>query len=139
MKEEMLPNLQCVLVCEDVRLEVSGSNTIVGVINIINAPVIPFRALKLCVFTRWCSGKGTFKQATKLLTPGADKAIAQSETEFTLPSTENHATNVAVFGGIEFPEAGDYSVEIYLNGELEIHFPMRVVQVQPKQQQAPQS
>lgn len=135
MKDEMLPNLQCVLVCEDVRLEVSGSNTIVGVVNVINAPVIPFRALKLCVFTRWCSGRGAFRQATKILTPREDRAIAHSDTDFQLPSTENHATNVAVFGGIEFPEAGDYSVEIYLNGELEIHFPMRVALVQPPKQQ----
>lgn len=133
---EMLPNLQCVLVCEDVRLEVSGSNTIVGVVNLINAPVIPFRALKLCVFTRWCSGRGTFRQMTKILTP-TDKVIAQSETEFQLPSTENHATNVAVFGGVEFPEAGDYSVEIHLNGELELHFPVRVVQAPPPK--APQA
>ena len=52
------PDLQAALACEDVRLEVSGSNTLVGVINAIMAPAFPLRIMKLCVYTRWCSGQG---------------------------------------------------------------------------------
>jgi hypothetical protein len=124
------PDLQAALVCEDVRLEVSGSNTLVGVVNIIAAPVMPVRVLKVCVFTRWCSGEGDFVQTTRLLGNEDETELAKCDTRFRLVSEENHATNIAVFGGIEFPVPGDYPVEILLDGDLCLRFPLKVIQAQ---------
>ncbi|GAB4247672.1 MAG: hypothetical protein OHK005_13970 [Candidatus Methylacidiphilales bacterium] len=129
--EVLLPDLQAALVCEDVRLEASGSNTLVGVINVIAAPTIPFRIIKLCVFTRWTNGEGRFLQKTRILSPLAEDVIAESDTGFHLESPSHHATNVAFFGGLEFAEWGDYPVEILLNGDLVSRFTVKVVQVQP--------
>ncbi len=125
----MTPDLQAALVCEDVRIEASGSNTLVGVINVIAAPGMPVRILKLCVYTRWCSGKGQFTQRTRMLSSSEEKVLMQTDTQFQLPSEENHATNVAVFGGVEFQEPGDYPVEILLDGDLILRFNLRVLQV----------
>ncbi|MFQ3670685.1 MAG: hypothetical protein SNJ84_04430, partial [Verrucomicrobiia bacterium] len=107
--QELLPDLQAALVCEDVRLEASGSNTLVGVINVIAAPSIPFRIIKLCVFTRWSNGEGRFVQKTRILLPSTEEVIAQSDTGFQLDTPGHHATNVAFFGGLEFGEWGDYT------------------------------
>ncbi|MEM6820374.1 MAG: hypothetical protein AAF558_00335 [Verrucomicrobiota bacterium] len=122
----MVPDLQCALICEDVRLEVAGGNTLVGVINTIPAPQLPIRLMKICVFTRWCSGEGSFDQTTRVLALD-ESVLSQTKTEFHLASEENHATNVAVFGGVEFTEEGAYPVEIYLNEELILRFPLQVV------------
>jgi hypothetical protein len=129
---DVLPDLQAALLCEDVRLEVSGSNTLVGVLNMIAVPVVPFRVLKLCVFTRWGNGQGNYVQQVRILTPTHEEPIAQSDTPFKLANNETHATNVALFGGLEFKEAGDYPVEIVLNGDLRSRFFLRVMQVKPK-------
>ena len=123
----MIPDLQAALVCEDVRLEVNGANTLVGVINVLAAPVIPFRILKLCVYTRWTSGQGRFTQRVRILAPDDEQELAASDTPFDLPSPELHTTNVALFGGLEFPQAGDYPIEILLDGELKLRFGLRVL------------
>lgn len=127
----LLPDLQAVLLCEDVRLEASGSNTLVGVINMIAAPSIPFRIIKLCVFARWTNGAGRFVQKTRILSPATEEVLAQSDTRFQLESPGHHATNVAFFGGLEFAEWGEYPVEILLDGDLVSRFTVKVVQVQP--------
>ena len=121
----MIPDLQCALVCEDVRLEVAGGNTLVGVINTIAAPQIPIRLIKLCIFARWCSGDGHFEQTTRILDLD-ENILANTETEFRLDGEDTHATNVAVFGGVEFSQAGSYPIEIMLDGELVLRFPLQV-------------
>lgn len=42
------------------------------------------------------------------------------------------------FQGLEFKNTGVYSVDITLNDELAVRIPLRVVKVDPKQQQQPQ-
>lgn len=120
------PDLQCVLICEDVRLEANGFNTLVGVINVIGTPVIPFRVMKLCCFTRWINGEGTFTQGLRILSPN-ETEITSAKSTFQLTNPEIFATNVSVFGGLEFREAGDYPIEVSIDNELVLRFPLRVV------------
>jgi len=128
----MTPDLQCALVCEDVRLEASGANTLVGVLHLIAAPGLPIRVMKFCVYTRWCNGTGSYTQTTRILTPDDDETeLTRTETPFKLMSEDSHATNVAVFGGVEFADAGDYPVEILLDGDLILRFPLRVLTLPP--------
>ena len=110
-------------------MEVNGGNTLVGVINVIAAPKLPIRVIKLCIFTRWCSGRGEFHQTTRILDLDEEHEVASAEAPFRLKNTENHATNVNVFGGIEFKEEGDYPVEIILDGDLKLRFVLKVVKM----------
>jgi hypothetical protein len=126
----MTPDLQAALLCEDVRIEASGSNTLVGVLHAIATPVLPVRVMKLCVFTRWCSGLGDFSQTTRILSEDESVELGRTETPFKLRNSDNHATNVAVFGGLEFSESGDYPIEILLDGDLKMRFNLRVVQLE---------
>lgn len=125
----MRPDLQCALVCEDVRLEASGANTLVGVMNVIPAPSLPIRVMKFCVYTRWVNGIGQYNQTTRILGPDEDNEMTRTETPFQLVNEDNHATNVAVFGGVEFTSAGDHPVEILLNGDLVLRFSLKVLPV----------
>ncbi len=124
----MIPDLQASFLCEDVRLEASGGNTIIGIVNFIGAPSFPVRVLKLCVWTRWCSGSGPFTQVTKLVMPDEESTLAEAVTEFTLNHQESHATNINFFGGIEFITPGIYHVEIHLDQELKLRYPLPVIQ-----------
>lgn len=122
----MIPDLQASFVCEDVRVEASGSHTIVGIINGIGAPSLPVRLLKFCVWTRWCSGSGRFTQLTKIVYPDEDKTLVHATTEFTLGDQDSHVTNVNIFAGLEFADEGIYHVEILLDDELKLRYPLRV-------------
>ena len=68
---------------------------------------------------------------------GADEAqlIAQAEVEFELKEMEGHATNVHYFGGVQFQQFGLHHVEIFLEDELRLRFPLPVVRVVPAKSQ----
>ena len=131
----MIPDLQASFACEDVRVEASGSHTVVGILNGIGAPNLPVRVLKMCVWTRWCSGTGEYEQKTRLVQPDEVTVMAQAKTNFVLNHEDSHVTNVNIFAGMEFKEEGIYHVEIHLNDRLRLRYPLRVQQVQPPQQQ----
>lgn len=124
-----MPDLQACVLCEDVRQEASGQQTLVGIIGGIPAPALPIGFFKLCLWTRWCGGVGKFTQESAFLTPEDDSPIAQSRVEFHLPSLEAHATNVHVFGGLQLQKFGIYTIEIKIDGELRLRFPLPVVPV----------
>jgi hypothetical protein len=127
MLERMIPDLQASFACEDVRLEASGSHSIVGIINYIGAPSVPIQVIKLCVWTRWSSGVGQFEQTTRLVGPDEVTVLGSATTQFHLTHEESHITNVNIFGGVQFNHAGAHHVEISLDGEMKLRFPLRVV------------
>jgi hypothetical protein len=131
----MIPDLQASFACEDVRVEASGAHTIVGVVNFIGAPKLPIQVIKLCVWTRWSSGVGQFEQVTRLIAPDETTVLGTATTQFQLGNEESHTTNVNIFGGLLFKEAGAHHVEILLDGELKLHYPLRVIVMPPPQQQ----
>ena len=125
----ILPDLQSCLLCEDVRCEINGMQTLVGVINVIPAPALPVNALRLCIWSRWCSGSGKFRQKSRILGVDEQQILAQAEVEFELREMEGHATNVHYFGGVQFQQFGMHHVEIFLEDELRLRFPLPVVRV----------
>lgn len=132
MSEQIIsPDLQSSVLCEDVRCEFNGMQTLVGVLNVIPTPKLPVNYMRLCIWTRWCSGAGRFRQRSKIVGPDDTQIIAQAEVEFVLKEMEGHATNVHYFGGLQFQQFGMHHVEIYLGDELRLRFPLPVIQVKP--------
>ena len=125
----ILPDLQSAVLCEDVRCEINGMQTLVGVINVIPAPALPVNALRLCIWSRWCSGSGKFRQKSRIIGVDEQQVLAQAEVEFELKEMEGHATNVHYFGGVQFQQYGLHHVEIFLENELRLRFPLPVVRV----------
>ena len=125
----ILPDLQAAILCEDVRAELSGQQTLIGVIGAIPAPHLPIGFFKLCLWTRWCGGSGDFVQKCLIYDPEEDQAIAQAEVPFTLSDLNAHATNVHFFGGVQFQKYGTYHVEILLDDEIRLRIPLQVIQV----------
>ena len=128
--ERILPDLQSCVLCEDVRCEFNGMQTLVGVINVIAAPALPINYMRLCIWTRWCSGSGKFKQRSRIVGVDEQQVIAQADVEFVLKEMEgHHATNVHYFGGVQFQQYGVHHVEIYLDEEMRLRFPLPVLQL----------
>lgn len=131
--ERMIPDLQASFACEDVRVEASGAHTIVGILNFIGAPTLPIQVIKLCIWTRWSSGVGQFEQVTRLIGPDEETVLAAATTQFHLGNEESHTTNVNIFGGLQFTQVGAHHVEIILDGELKLRYPLRVILPQPSE------
>ena len=125
----ILPDLQSCVLCEDVRCEINGMQTLVGVINVIPAPALPVNCLRLCIWSRWCSGSGKFRQKSRIIGVDEQQVLAQAEVEFELREMEGHATNVHYFAGIQFQQFGLHHVEVFLENELRLRFPLPVVRV----------
>jgi hypothetical protein len=123
----MIPDLQASFACEDVRVEAGGAHSIVGIVNFIGAPSLPIQVIKLCIWTRWSSGVGDFEQQTRLVAPDEETVLASATTEFRLGNEDSHTTNVNIFGGVQFTEVGAHHIEILLDGELKLRFPLRVI------------
>jgi hypothetical protein len=99
------------------------------VLSVIPAPALPINYMRLCIWTRWCSGAGKFRQKSRIVGVDEQQVIGQAEVEFVLKEMEGHATNVHYFGGIQFQQYGLHHVEIYLENELRMRFPLPVIQV----------
>lgn len=128
---KIFPDLQGSLLCEDVRAEVSGQQTLVGIIAAVPAPTMPVGFFKLCLWTRWCGGQGKFTQRSLILSSHDESVLAESRVEFSLQQLDSHATNVHVFGGVKFEHWGVHSIEIHLDDELRLRIPLPVVRVNP--------
>jgi len=132
----ILPDLQCSLLCEEVRQEANGSFFLIGVINFIRVPQLPVVALKLSVFTRWTAGVGHFVETSRLIAPDQTTVLRKGEVKFALQDAVRQATNVAVFTQVEFKTAGTYFVEVLVDDVMKLRYPVPVVYTPPPNPQA---
>ena len=135
----ILPDLQCSLLCEEIRQEINGSFFLIGVINFIRVPQLPVVALKLSLFNRWTAGVGQFTESVRLIAPDQTTVLRKGEVKFALQDAALHATNVTVFGQVEFKSAGAYYVEVLVDDVMKLRYPVPVILAPPQNQpQAPQ-
>ena len=135
----ILPDLQCSLLCEEIRQEVTGNFFLVGVINFIRVPQLPVVALKLSLFNRWTAGLGHFTEAVRFVAPDQTTVLRKGEVKFALQDASMHATNVTVFGQVEFKAAGTYYIEVLVDDVMKLRYPVPVIVAPPQNHpQAPQ-
>jgi hypothetical protein len=127
----ILPDLQSALLCEDVRQEANGNFIVIGVINYIRVQQLPVTAGRLCFFTRWTAGFGKFVESVRLIAPDQTTVLRKSEVKFALEDASLHATNVTLFGQVQFEFPGTYYVEILVDDVMKLRFPLSVAVVQP--------
>jgi hypothetical protein len=136
----ILPDLQCSLLCEEIRQEVTGNFFLVGVINFIRVPQVPVVALKLGLFNRWTAGVGQFTETVRFIAPDQTTVLRKGEVKFLLQDVTLHATNVSLFGQLEFKVAGTYYIEVLVDDVMKLRYPVPVIVAPPQNQpQAPQA
>ena len=134
----MIPDLQSSILCDDVRQERNGKFMLIGLFDAIASQSLPVRYPRLFMVTRWCSGQGNFQQQTRILKPDLSTPLVEGKIiPVRLQSSEATATNVEVFVNVAFEEVGAHWVEILLNGDLKVRYPLRVSKVTPGGANAP--
>jgi hypothetical protein len=132
----ILPDLQCSLLCEDIRQEVTGNFIMIGVLNLVRVPQLPVTAFKIVVFNRWTAGVGNFAESVRLLAPDQTTVLRKGEVKFALQDPTHTATNLTVLGQVEFTTAGVYFVEVLVDDVMKLRYPLPIIVVPP--QNAPQ-
>jgi hypothetical protein len=130
----ILPDLQCSLVCEEIRQEVTGNFFLIGVINFIRVPQLPVVALKLSLFNRWTAGVGQFTESVRLIAPDQTTVLRKGDVKFALQDAALHATNVTVFAQVEFKVPGTYYVEVLVDDVMKLRYPVPVILAPPQNQ-----
>jgi len=129
----MTPDLQASLLCDDVRQERNGKFMLIGLFETLVSPQEPFKFPKLCVVNRWCGGEGRFSQQTRILQPDqVTPLLTTRAADVVLPTVDHTATVVELMFNVTFPTFGTYWIEVLLNGDLKIRYPVRVVKVEAK-------
>jgi hypothetical protein len=134
----ILPDLQCSLMCEEVRQEVNGNLFLIGVIHYLRVPQVPVTAGRVCIFNRWTAGIGQFTESVRLIAPDQTTVVSKGESKFELRDPAMSATNVMFFTNVKFDAAGTYFVEVTVDDVMKMRFPLPVVVVPPPGQ-APQT
>ena len=132
----ILPDLQCSLLCEEIRQEVTGNFILISVMDLVRVPQLPVTAGKLCLFNRWTAGLGVFTETVRLLAPDQTTVLRKSEVKFQMKDPGINSTTVTVFGNIEFDHPGAYYVEVMVDDVMKVRYPITVI-VMPQPGGAP--
>ena len=127
----ILPDLQCSLMCEEVRQEVNGNLFIIGVLHYLRVPQLPIVAGRICIFNRWTAGIGQFTESVRLIAPDQTTVVSKGESKFELRDPATSATNVMFFGNVKFETAGTYYLEVNVDDVMKLRYPLPVVVVPP--------
>lgn len=127
----ILPDLQFTVLCDDVRREHNGKLLLIGLFETIGASRFPVQHPTLFVVNRWCNGVGEYRQNTVIRQPDNSILAEDAVTLIKLEDLKAKHTVIARFNNLRFSLAGEYAIEIRLDGEIKIRYPL-VLTLSPK-------
>ncbi|MDP6523162.1 MAG: hypothetical protein QGI24_06990 [Kiritimatiellia bacterium] len=132
-ENDVIPDIQASLLCDDVRQERNGKFILIGLFDVVGVPALPSVFQRVCIVNRWCCGDGSFEQKSKIMKPDGNTALVEGKpVKIRLPHPEATATSVEFFVNTRFEEEGTYWIEVYLEDDLKLRYPLRVKVVEKK-------
>lgn len=129
----MIPDLQASVLCDDVRQERNGKFILIGIFDGLAAPKFPLRVPRICVVHRWCCGRGEFTQRTRIVAPDGHTTVVQGkDVKVNLPDGNHTATSIEIFMNVPFEKSGTFWVEVLLEGQLRLRYPLIVREAEHK-------
>jgi len=125
-QENIQPSLLFSVLCDDVRREDNGKFMLIGLFEAIGAKKFPALHPALFVMNCWIAGSGTFKQKTRIINRDGSILAEDRETLFQLKDLKTKHKIIARFNNLKFDSPGEYSVEILLDGDLKIRYPLLI-------------
>jgi len=123
------PTLLFSVLCDDVRREDNGKFILLGLFETIGSKVFPATHPTIYVMNCWCSGLGPFRQRTRILDIKGNVLVQDEETSFQLTSLKAKHRIIARFNNLLLQSPGEYSVEVLLDNDLKVRYPLIVEQI----------
>lgn len=132
MAEKTKPNLNFTLLCDDIRQELGGKISIMGIFENVYATNFPAIHPRLAILNEWADGIGEFDATLRILTPDKKTIIRESITRFRITDARYRHRDVSIHLNMELREPGTYWIENYLDGMLVSSVPLNVIRVKEK-------
>ena len=130
----ILPDLQCSLVCDGIRQEMTGNLILLGVMDRILSQQYPVQLGQIFIVNRWTAGKGQFTQIVKILAADQTTVLHKSESKMNLTDPIMTATNVHAVGGVTLAQPGPYWIEVLIDDVMKLRYAIPAYLVQQQQQ-----
>ncbi len=129
-EETIMPTLLFSVLCDDVRREDNGKFILIGLFETIGAKKFPAIHPTLFIMNCWTSGLGNFHQKSRIVDKLGNLIAEDRETGFSLHDLKAKHRIIARFNNLKFDASGEYSVEVLLNGDLKVRYPLLVKEVE---------
>jgi hypothetical protein len=123
------PTLAYTILCDDIRQEVGGKFSLMGLFETIHAATFPAVHPRFAVVNEWRGGRGEFTAKIRLLMPDRSQVIAESESKISLYSETQRHRDITIRMNTTFKAPGTYWIEMILDGEQAGLVPLPVQQV----------
>src|SRR5512139_3349968 len=90
------PRLSYTLLCDDVRQELGGKFSLMGLFESIYANAFPATHPRFAIVNELTGGKGEFTIKIKLLSPNKEEVLSESETKISLFSETQRHRDISV-------------------------------------------
>jgi hypothetical protein len=128
----MIPDLQSSLLCDDVRQERNGKFMLIGIFDGLMVAQIPSAFPRICLVNRWCCGHGTFTQRSRMMAPDGTTTVCDGQAiPINLPDENQIGTSVEIFVNVQFRVQGVHWIEVMLDQQLRLRYPLHVKLVPP--------
>ncbi len=111
------PRLNFTLICDDVRQEMGGKFSLMGLFESIYASTFPALHHRFAIVNEWSGGKGEFSIRIRLLTPDRTQVLSESESQLTLFNESQRHRDISIRYNTTFKAPGTYWVETLVDGE----------------------
>lgn len=111
------PKLTFTILCDDVRQELGGKYSLMGLFEGISASSFPVVHPRFVILNEWTGGKGEFSIRIKLLSPNREQVLSESESRLALFQEAQRHREISVRYNTVFTFPGTYWVEILVDNE----------------------
>jgi hypothetical protein len=132
MAEKTRPHLNFTLLCDDVRQEMGGKISLMGIFENVYAPLFPAIHPRLATVNEWSDGIGEFDAILRIVAPDRKTILREAATRLKLVDARYRHRDISIHLNIEFREPGTYWIESYLDGMLVNSVPLQVIQIKEK-------
>ncbi len=111
------PRLSYTLLCDDVRQELGGKFSLMGLFESIYANAFPAVHPRFAIVNEWIGGKGEFAVKIRLLSPNKQDVLSESESKISLFNETQRHRDISVRFNTTFSVPGTYWIEMLLDNE----------------------
>ncbi len=123
------PQLSFTLFCDDVRQEVGGKMSFIGVFENIYANTFPAMHLRLTIINEWMGDNSDHDMSIRIYTPDRNSLIAQTKSRLSLSGRMKRCRHISMIINLEFKTQGTYWVDIVLDRQVVSSLPLPVMQI----------
>lgn len=123
------PVLVHTILCDDVRQEMGGKFSLMGLFETISAVTFPAVHPRFAIMNEWSGGRGEFTAKIRLLAPDRKTVISESEAKLALFNETQHHRDISLRFNTTFPAPGTYWIEMLLDNEQIALVPLPVQQI----------